>query len=188
MNLAKTIVSTLCFGLLISFSSEAQRAYLDVGEPVEVYPKVEWLQGGPITKFDKDKIYVVELWATWCKPCVAQMPHLNALSLKFKDKITFVGQNIWEEDIDKVREFLAKNKGLITYPVAFGGGPAGTSDFDRNWTKPSGTSGIPATFIIQNNTLVYMTDPFKLNEAMLQLLVDGKFTVEAANKLIVPKR
>ena len=187
MNLSIKIAGTLSLIFLVSFNSKAQRAYLDVGEPVESYPKVEWLQGAPITKFEKDKIYVVELWATWCKPCVAQMPHLNALSVKFKDKITFVGQNIWEEDVEKVKAFLANNKGLITYPVAFGGGPSGASDFDKNWTKPSGTSGIPATFIIQNNTLVYITDPFKLNEAMLQLLVDRKFSVDAANKLISVK-
>lgn len=34
----------------------------------------------------RGKIVVINLWATWCKPCIAEMPELNALVDKFKDK------------------------------------------------------------------------------------------------------
>lgn len=164
-----------------SDESKAQRAYLDVNEKVDQYPKVQWLKGEPVPEFNKDKIYVIELWATWCRPCVAAMPHLNEMALKFKDKITFIGQDVWEEDIEKVRTFLSKNNAITNYSIAFAG-PQG-SDFDKNWTKPSGTSGIPRTFVIQNNTLVWMTTPEKLSEEVLQLLVDKKFSIEEAERL-----
>jgi thiol-disulfide isomerase/thioredoxin len=181
----KTITITTGTVLLLLatlFTSSAQVTYLDVNEKVEQYPKVEWLKGMPVDKFEKDKIYLVELWATWCKPCIASMPHLAELNSKFKDKIVFISQDVWEDDAEKVKEFIAKNQKLMDYRIGFSG-PKLTSDFEKNWIKPSGTFGIPRTFIIQNNILVWMTQPDQVNEEILQLLVDHKFSIEAAEKL-----
>jgi len=164
------------------FTSSAQVTYLDVNEKVEQYPKVEWLKGMPVDNFEKDKIYLVELWATWCKPCIASMPHMAELNSKFKDKIVFISQDVWEDDVEKVKAFIAKNEKLMDWRTGYAGASK-TSDFDKNWIKPSGTSSIPRTFIIQNNTLVWMTQPDQVNEEILQLLVDHKFSIEAAEKL-----
>lgn len=152
-----------------------------VGGEMKNYPTVEWIKGAPVMQFEKDHIYIVELWATWCVPCVAAMPHLNALSQKFGDKISFIGQDVMEDDKTKVAKFVQQKGDGLTYRIAFAGGEG--SDFDKKWIKPAGVSGIPQTFVIQNNKLVWQTHPSKLNEAVLQLLVDGKFTVEAAEAL-----
>jgi thiol-disulfide isomerase/thioredoxin len=156
----------------------AQMAYLDTGEKVEQYPKVEWIKGEPFSAFDPTKIYVIDLWATWCKPCIATMPHLNELSKGFKDRIIFVAQDVLEDDKTKVAGFVAGRGEEMGLNVAFGG-PRG-SDFDKKWIVASGTNSIPRTFVIQNNTLVWITTPDKLNERVLQLLLDKKFSIEAA--------
>lgn len=179
----KLTLLLLCF---VIFSARAQSTYLDEGEKVTIYPKVEWIKGTPVTTFDKDKIYVVELWATWCKPCIAAIPHLNKLSKKFKDQIIFVGQDVMEGDKSKVEAFVKAQGERMSYNVAYGG-PEG-SDFDKLWIKASGTSGIPRSFVIQNNTLLWMTHPQMLNEEILQLLVDKKFTKEAAEALIKERK
>jgi len=173
---------TVLLLLITLFTCSAQVTYLDVNEKVEQYPKVEWLKGMPVDKFEKDKIYLVELWATWCKPCIASMPHLAELNSKFKDKIVFIGQDVWEDDAEKVKAFIAQNEKLMDYRIGYAGASR-TSDFDKNWIKPSGTSGIPRTFIIQNNTIMWMTQPDQVNKEILQLLVDHKFSIEAAEKL-----
>ena len=64
-----------------------------VGGTMAKYPQVDWIQGQPVTGFEKGKIYIVELWATWCVPCVAAMPHLEKLSRRFAGKITVIGQD-----------------------------------------------------------------------------------------------
>ena len=152
-----------------------------VGGDMTKYPQVEWIKGQPVTEFEKDNIYIVELWATWCVPCVAAMPHLDELSKKFAGKITVIGQDVMEDDKGKVEKFVERKGDGLTYRIAFAGGRG--SDFDKKWIEPAGVMGIPQTFIIQNNKLIWQTHPDLLNEAVLQLLVDKKFTIAAAEAL-----
>lgn len=150
-----------------------------IGSEVSSYPKVEWIQGTPVTQFEKDKIYVVELWATWCGPCVAAIPHLNELSKKFDGKIIFIGQDVYEDDKPAVEKFV-KDKGAgMSYRIAYGGDRG--SDIDKQWLTPGNVRGIPQSIVIRNNKVVWMTHPIDLTEAALQMLIDDKFTIEAAN-------
>ncbi|HEY8954624.1 TlpA disulfide reductase family protein [Chitinophaga sp.] len=178
----------LTFIVLISLvntlSAQKLYSFLDVGEPVNKYPAVTWLKGSGITQFEKDKIYVVELWATWCKPCIKSMPHMSELATKFKDKITFIAQDVWEEDTTKVRQFISNNASFFTNSMVAFDGVQNKGDFDRNWLKPSGTFGIPRTFLIRNNTIAWITFPFELTEEHLQLLLEGKLTKENATAIV----
>ena len=168
-------------GRFIAPAAQTGAADVYVGGDMIKYPQVEWIKGPPVTEFEKDKIYIVELWATWCVPCVAAMPHLNELSKKFAGTITVIGQDVFEEDKGKVEKFVEGKGDGLTYRMAFAGGRG--SDFDKKWIEPAGVMGIPQTFIIQNNKLVWQTHPNLLNEAVLQLLVDKKFTIAAAEAL-----
>jgi hypothetical protein len=109
------------------------------------------------------------------------MPHLNSLSKKFRDRIVFLAQDVMESDEAKVTEFVTQQGDNMDMNVAFGGPRGG--DFDKKWIVASGTSSIPRTFVIQNNTLVWITTPNNLNETVLQLLIDKKFSIAAAEKI-----
>ncbi len=140
----------------------------------------EWLQGEPVTKWEKDRVYVLEFWATWCGPCIAAMPHIEQLSQKMKDKnISFIGVNVWDKKTpDELKEFLKKRDNPPTYPIVSDGekGPA-----QKEWLVPQGVSGIPATFIVKNGELVWKGHPSQMNEEMLQSILDGKFVSAAAS-------
>jgi len=179
MTLRELIVTALITTASILSKAQAPASYLDLGTKVSTYPQVEWLNGTPLTKFDSNKVYIVELWATWCVPCIQAMPHLDALYQKFKDKnVVFIAQDVMEHDKAKVEKFLKENKFIKDFNVGYSG-PDG-SDFDQKWVKAAGVSSIPQTFVIQNNTLVWQTYPTKINEKVLQMLLDGKFTIDAA--------
>jgi thiol-disulfide isomerase/thioredoxin len=174
--------------MLLSFSSWAQesktkRTFLFEGDSITSYPRVEWLKGEPITNLDKGKIYIIEMWATWCVPCIAAMPHLNSLNEKFKDRgVVFIAQDIMEGAKSKVEQFLAGKGSGMQYRVAFAGMEG--SDFDLKWVKPAAVTSIPRTFIIQNNILVWQTTPDMLNEEVIQMLLDGNFTIDKAKALV----
>ena len=58
--------------------------------------KVEWLNGIPIYKnfedlapifaLETDTTYIINFWATWCKPCVEELPYFEALHEEFMDQ------------------------------------------------------------------------------------------------------
>jgi thiol-disulfide isomerase/thioredoxin len=60
------------------------------------------------------KLRVVNIWATWCVPCVAEMPELRAVAAAFGPEVALVGVSaddmIPESSRDKVAAFLEKQK------------------------------------------------------------------------------
>lgn len=85
--------------------------------------EVEMLDG---TKFKisdkKGKVLLVNIWGTWCGPCIAEMPHLIELQSKHAEQgFEVIGLNIGDgggtpEPIDQIKAFVAKQK--LNYTIA----------------------------------------------------------------------
>jgi thiol-disulfide isomerase/thioredoxin len=67
----------------------------------------------------KDKVLILDFWATYCEPCKDEIPHLNSLQAKYgEDKLRVVGLNVGgDEDRPKIPAFVKQLK--VSYPVAF---------------------------------------------------------------------
>ncbi|WP_266206197.1 TlpA family protein disulfide reductase [Pontibacter kalidii] len=86
----------------------------------------------------KGKVVFLNIWATWCPPCIAEMPNIQKLYEKIgSDKIAFVMLSVDEGGMEKVKKFIAKKK--YTFPVYM---PA--SQFPQEFYS----TAIPTTFII----------------------------------------
>lgn len=86
----------------------------------------------------KGKVVFLNIWATWCPPCIAEMPNIQKLYEKVgSDKIAFVMLSVDEGGMEKVKKFIDK-KGY-TFPVYM---PA--SQFPQEFYS----NAIPTTFII----------------------------------------
>lgn len=57
---------------------------------------------------NSDSLVVVNLWATWCKPCVEEMPVFQKL-INNNNKVSFVFMSI-DTDKNKLQKYLATNK------------------------------------------------------------------------------
>jgi thiol-disulfide isomerase/thioredoxin len=65
------------------------------------------------------KVVVVNFWATWCVPCIAEIPTFNKLNRQLGPKgVVVVGVSMDQEGADKVRPFLKKH--AMDYTVALG--------------------------------------------------------------------
>ncbi len=60
----------------------------------------------------KGEVLLVDFWATWCKPCVKALPHLNELAAEFGEgKFRVIAITVDEEDeLDEVKEKVAELK------------------------------------------------------------------------------
>ena len=53
-----------------------------------------------IQELHKDKPLYLNFWASWCGPCVHEMPHIDSLAQKYGDKINFAAVSVDEEPGD----------------------------------------------------------------------------------------
>ena len=87
------------------------------------------------------KVLLINFWATWCPPCVSEMPELVALQNDLASKnLQIVGIGI--DSPSNIREFAEKHQ--ITYPLLLGGLEG--SELSRQFGNQSG--GLPFTILI----------------------------------------
>ena len=160
-------LSKLCIvtGLLLG----AIFAHADNVGPGSAAPALDvktWYKGTPVTGFDKDKIYVVEFWATWCGPCIQTIPHVTELAKKNTD-VTFIGVSIWEDDKDNnVKNFIDKMGDKMNYNVGYSGNKTGMSE---SWMMAAGQNGIPSAFIIKNNEIQWIGHPAEMDTPLAEV-------------------
>lgn len=82
------------------------------------------LDGNEYTLEDKKgKVVLVNLWAIWCGPCIAEMPHLREMQEKYQDKgFEVLGLNTGDdsgetESVENIRAFVEEKK--LNYPIGY---------------------------------------------------------------------
>jgi thiol-disulfide isomerase/thioredoxin len=133
--------------------------------------KLEWVKGTAPTAWEPGKVYILECWATWCGPCIAAIPHVDALYDKYQEKgLRVIGVNVWEDGKPKVEAFVKEKGDGMSYPVAYTG-KGGV--FETEWLKPAGVKGIPHAFVVKDGKVVLATHPMQLSEAVIEGLLAG---------------
>ncbi|MGH9159162.1 MAG: TlpA family protein disulfide reductase [Vicinamibacteraceae bacterium] len=107
-------------------------------KPVPTFT-VQDLDDRPISSADwRGKTTVVNFWATWCVPCLQEIPDFIALQEKYPDQVQFIGFSMDEGPADQVEQFVAEHK--VTYPVAIAD--------DEVAAQFGGVFGLPTSFIV----------------------------------------
>jgi thiol-disulfide isomerase/thioredoxin len=92
------------------------------------------------------KVVLVDFWATWCQPCIAEIPEWNELYVRYRSKgLVVVGMTIrsgWASDI---KPDAVKLK--IAYPVV-----VGNDDVEKDF---GGIWGFPTTFLVNRKGEIY---------------------------------
>ena len=90
--------------------------------PLKPVPEMSWTGfEGSVQKL-KDlngKVVILDFWATYCAPCIEEIPHLMELQARYGvDNLRVIGLHVGgDEDRPKVPEFVERLK--ITYPLAY---------------------------------------------------------------------
>ena len=127
--------------------------------------------------FSKDKVTVLEFWATWCGPCLAGMPHLSDLQRTYTDRgLTIIG--VSDEKPEVVKAFLSSPEWSekITYTMALDD----RSQTYESYMKAAERSGIPCAFVIdQSERVAWIGHPSDLDEPLSRIL-DGEWNLQDA--------
>ncbi|MBU8922522.1 MAG: TlpA family protein disulfide reductase, partial [Bacteroidales bacterium] len=148
-----------------------------LGGPAPNLKEAVWIKGGPLPEFEPGRIYVVDLWSTWCKPCLKSMPALHKLESQYKDKVTFIALSIWDPEKPQVVEFVEKHgetmPGLIATDLVPPGKEFNEGILAARYLGTTERVSVPRTFIVdRTGNLVWIGLPWDL-EVPLEQVVNG---------------
>jgi len=96
------------------------------------------------------KVVLLDFWATWCGPCKAAMPEVEAIHEKYKDRgVVVLGVNTWEKKPDAAKTYLAAHH--IGYGCLLNG---------DKLADACGITGIPAMVVVgRDGRVAYIGGP-----------------------------
>ena len=132
----RPLLPALLLGLSLPLTSPAMASTPGADQPAQAADgsalDVATLKGKPV---------VINFWATWCPPCIREMPDLAALAREMGDQAAFIG--IAADTDGNVKKFTAKNPD-IDFPLVLAGYNA--LNLSRQWGNERG--GLPFTVVL----------------------------------------
>jgi len=113
----------------------------------------------------KDKTIFINYWATWCNPCLAEMPSMVKLYNQYKDNDKIIFLFLSKEDLNTIVDYIPNDESLVQLPIYK------IITDDELFT----TRGIPTTFIINYKGDIVVKDvgSAKWNDQTVVDFIDG---------------
>lgn len=111
----------------------------------------------------KNKIIILEFWATWCGPCLPALDHLNSLKVKFPDQLEVI--SVLHDSEERLQRFM-KNKPSSMWHVA---------DPEMSLNRYFPHRAVPHTVVInKEGKVAAITSPTELNEEIISKLINNQ--------------
>ncbi len=139
-----------------------------VGKPMPKLELKNWINGELKEEDLKGKIVVLDMWATWCGPCIKALPHTNKLHEAYKDKGVVVIAPCGSGTEDGKYEAMVKKLKLTTHTAI----PTDQKKFAQDWC----IGWWPTYIIIDQKGIVRAAGltPDHIEDAVKKLLAEAK--------------
>ena len=163
------IKTIFLFGIILLFTS-TNVAQVKVDQIAPNITISDYIINSENNKDLKNKYIVLEFWATWCKPCLEQVPHINNLQTKFKDNKNLKFISITNEKPEKIARTLNRVQ-FKTMVVCDQSGKT-FSDFISD---KDGNYSIPKTILIDNKGIIkWIGLPNNLSEDIINNFISDE--------------
>jgi thiol-disulfide isomerase/thioredoxin len=153
---------------------------LDLGDMAPEISVSTWLKGAPtsLASGAGKTVYVIEFWATWCKPCRENIPHMSDLQDRFKaSDVAIVA--VTDEEQDVVEDFMSRNGSKMKYAVGLDDARLTSMAYG----KLPGFRGIPFSVIVDaKGQIAWFGHPSAGLEEALTQIVGGSYDIAAIKK------
>ncbi len=147
--------------LLLVLSAHCGLAQPNTGQPVPNF-SVQLLNAptkSTTLSAQRGKLVLLEFWATWCSPCVAAMPHLQALQKRHARQLQVI--TVSDETPKRIGQFLTNRPSSLWFAV----------DTARSLTKLFPHQILPHTVLISpDGRLLAQTSPERLTDGLIDSL------------------
>ena len=128
----------------MTIMSKAEAAEISEGVAAPDFTFTDLATGKVMNLSDlRDMPVYLNFWATWCPPCVRELPHIQAKYEQYKDKIHFLAISLDGEQAAPAEFIPAKG---YTFPVGYGN--------EREISRAYNVEAIPMSLIIDTNGVV----------------------------------
>lgn len=128
----------------------------------QTVPSLNYTELKPLLNQEGDKIYVVNFWATWCAPCIKELPYFEVLNQREDVEVLLVSLDFPKHKESRLLPFIKKNK-LQSKVVLL-------DDADENYwindIHPNWSGAIPATIVYNNDKRDFYERSFTQNELL----------------------
>lgn len=123
--------------------------------------KVQTMDGKEVNLSDyKGKKVFLNFWATWCPPCKAEMPHMQAFYEEQPEDVEILAVNL-EESTEKAADFAKQYE--LTFPILM--------DADGTVAETYEVYTIPTTYVLNEDGTVHQKIVGPMDELMMQELI-----------------
>ncbi len=139
------LLAVVLFGLLaVPSCTPSSASAVSVGELAPDFTLVD-LEGNQVSLSDfRGETVFINFWATWCPPCRAEMPEIEAIYQEYTDKdVVVIGVDLWESD-DVVRQYIQEGGYSWTF----------VTDTTGEVTVSYKITGIPTSFFIDREGII----------------------------------
>ena len=149
----------------LTIMSKAEAAEISEGVTAPDFTFTDLATGKVVNLSDlRDKPVYLNFWATWCPPCVRELPHIQTKYEQYKDKIHFLAISLDGEQAAPAEFIPAKG---YTFPVGYGN--------EREISRAYNVEAIPLSFIIDTNGVIKAKTMGSMDEADLERFLQNAF-------------
>ena len=163
-------ILSLIFMTLLFLQMPAQQKVLKIGDPVpeEIWTTTLSMVNSPektatLAK-DRDKLILLDFWATWCSACLLSFPKMEALQEKFADQIKIVG--VTDQNRGTIDQFFASKNGQRYKKTQ-------SVIEDKIFSQLFPHKGIPFIVWIKDGKVLNTTDAEQVNEEAISAILNG---------------